>query len=264
MSIAPATRAEPAIRIRDLHKSFGPLQVLKGISCEIAPGEVVCVIGTSGSGKSTLLRCINRLEIPERGEVFIHGEPIGLKQSRSGKWVPADAATLARQRTRIGMVFQQFNLWPHRTVLGNVIEALMVVKGMKRNAAVAVGDAALDQVGLGEKRDDYPDTLSGGQRQRVAIARMLAMEPDVLLFDEPTSSLDPELFGEVIDVMKALAAEGNTMLIATHEMTFARDSSDRMIFLDDGVIAETGPTDTFFSSPKEDRTRAFLQRMLGD
>ena len=253
---------EPAIRIVDLHKSFARLEVLKGISCEIAPGEVVCVIGTSGSGKSTLLRCINFLETPERGEVYIHGERVGMTRKRDGQWVTAKSATLARQRARIGFVFQLFNLWPHRTALGNVADALMVVQRVKREEAMQAGRDALARVGLSDKHDDYPSTLSGGQQQRVAIARMLAMRPDILLFDEPTSALDPELVGEVIDVMKRLAAEGNTMMIATHEMNFARDTSDRMIFLDDGVIAETGPTEHFFKNPRAERTRAFLHRML--
>jgi ABC-type histidine transport system ATPase subunit len=257
-----APETTPAISVVDLHKSFGTLHVLKGISCDIAAGEVVCVIGSSGSGKSTMLRCINRLETPERGQVFIHGDPIGFVAGTGGTLRPADEATLARQRSRIGYVFQHFNLWPHRTALGNVAEALMVVKGMGRDKAESVAMSRLTDVGLADKRDDYPSTLSGGEQQRVAIARMLAMEPDVLLFDEPTSALDPERVGEVIDVMRELATAGNTMMIATHEMSFARDTSDRMIFLDEGVIAEAAPTKPFFESPEKERTRAFLQRML--
>ncbi len=261
---APATSAsgtQPAIRIVDLCKSFGAQAVLRGIDCEIAAGEVVCVIGSSGSGKSTLLRCINRLETPERGEILIHGDPIGF-MPRGGRLATADQATLARQRSRVGFVFQHFNLWPHRTSLGNVADALIVVKKVTRKQAEEQALARLADVGLADKRDDYPATLSGGEQQRVAIARMLAMEPDVLLFDEPTSALDPERVGEVIDVMRALAAQGNTMVIATHEMSFARDTSDRMIFLDEGVIAEQAPTKRFFAAPREKRTRAFLERML--
>ena len=254
--------AAPAIVIQDVHKSFGRQQVLRGIDCEIASGEVVCIIGSSGSGKSTLLRCINRLETPDSGTVVIRGETMGFMAGAKGALRPADQATLARQRSRIGYVFQHFNLWPHRTALGNVAEALIVVKQMNRSEARERAREQLAKVGLEEKFDDYPTTLSGGEQQRVAIARMLAMEPDVLLFDEPTSALDPERVIEVIDVMRKLASEGNTMMIATHEMSFARDTSDRMMFLDSGVIAEDGPTDTFFAAPKLDRTRAFLQRML--
>ncbi len=253
---------QPAIRIDDLHKAFGPLEVLKGISCEIWPGEVVCVIGSSGSGKSTLLRCISQLERIDAGHVFVHGTPMGRVEVGGGEYRPASQAILAAQRMRIGFVFQHFNLWPHKTALGNVTEALKVVKNMKAGQANEIGLAMLRRVDLLDKKDDYPSTLSGGEQQRVAIARVLAMQPDVLLFDEPTSALDPELVGEVIAVMKGLAAEGNTMLIATHEMGFARETADRMIFLDAGKIAETGPTETFFTNPKQERTKAFLRRML--
>ena len=253
---------DAAIRVVDLHKSFGPQDVLRGINCETATGEVVCVIGSSGSGKSTLLRCINRLETAERGQVLIHGEAIGYMKGTSGAQRPANQTELARQRTRIGYVFQHFNLWPHRTSLGNVADALMVVKRIARREAEERAATRLADVGLSDKRDDYPSTLSGGEQQRVAIARMLAMEPDVLLFDEPTSALDPERVGEVIDVMRNLASEGNTMMIATHEMSFAQDTSDRMMFLDEGVIAEEGPTKEFFAAPRQERTKEFLQRML--
>lgn len=253
---------EPAVRVEGLHKSFGSLEVLKGIDCAIAPGEVVCIIGASGSGKSTLLRCINRLETPQKGVVYVHGDPIGYVRASDGALRRANETRLARQRSRIGYVFQHFNLWPHRTALGNVAEALMVVKGMRREEASRVALERLNEVGLADWRDDYPDTLSGGQKQRVAIARMLAMEPDVMLFDEPTSALDPERVGEVIDVMKGLAAQGNTMMIATHEMSFARETADRMMFIDEGVVAEEGPAESFFTAPKTERLRAFLQRML--
>ena len=257
-----STERDPAIRVDELHKSFGSLKVLKGIDCAIEPGEVVCIIGASGSGKSTLLRCINHLETPDHGMVWVHGHPIGHVADPGGRLRPADQATLARQRTRIGYVFQHFNLWPHRTALGNVAEALMVVKGLNRRGAEQIALQRLADVGLTEWAHDYPDTLSGGQQQRVAIARMLAMEPDVMLFDEPTSALDPERVGEVIDVMRELAGTGNTMMIATHEMSFARETADRMIFIDEGVIAEEAPTDRFFEEPETDRLRGFLQRML--
>jgi len=262
MTDGPNGNDHPAIRIVGLHKAFGPLEVLKGITCDIWPGQVVCVIGSSGSGKSTLLRCISQLERNDAGHVFVHGTPMGLVTDGEGGFKPASQSVLAAQRMRIGFVFQHFNLWPHKTALGNVTEALKVVKGMKPAMAAEIGIEKLRRVDLLDKKDDYPSTLSGGQQQRVAIARMLAMEPDVLLFDEPTSALDPELVGEVIAVMKGLAAEGNTMLIATHEMAFARETADQMIFLDAGAIAETGPTETFFTAPKQERTQAFLHRML--
>jgi len=251
----------PAIRIEGLRKAFGPLEVLKGIDLEVARGEVICLIGASGSGKSTLLRCINFLEPPDAGKVWIHGERMGVEE-RHGSERRLGESGLARQRARIGFVFQLFNLWPHRTVLGNVAEALRVVKRQSRAEAEAEATAALAKVGLADKHDDYAPTLSGGQQQRVAIARCLAMRPEILLFDEPTSSLDPELVGEVTAVMKQLAHEGNTMLVATHEMGFAEDTADRIVFLDEGRIAEAGPPARIFTDPKEPRTRAFLRRML--
>lgn len=259
---AAETGTIAAIRIEGLRKSFGSLDVLKGIDCDIAPGEVVCAIGASGSGKSTMLRCINRLEVPDAGTVYIHGDPVGFKKGDKGQMRPAGSTLLAQQRSRIGYVFQHFNLWPHRTAMGNVADALIVVKGMDKKKANDIAVERLREVGLEEWKDDYPNTLSGGQQQRVAIARMLAMEPDVLLFDEPTSALDPERVGEVIDVMRDLASRGNTMVIATHEMSFARETADRMIFIDEGVIAEQGPTKEFFETPKTERLRTFLQRML--
>ena len=251
----------PAVAIESLRKSFGRLEVLRGIDLAVAPGEVICMIGASGSGKSTLLRCVNRLEVPDDGLVRIHGGPVGYVEDAGGRLRPADQTRLAAQRTRIGYVFQHFNLWPHRTALGNVADALRVVKGLSSAEAAQIALSRLTDVGLQDWADDYPATLSGGQQQRVAIARMLAMEPEVMLFDEPTSALDPERVGEVIDVMRDLAARGNTMMIATHEMTFARDTADRMIFLDEGVIAEEGPTDRFFDNPETPRLRAFLNRM---
>lgn len=258
----PKTTRAPAVAIQGLEKSFGKLTVLRGIDMTVAPGEVICVIGASGSGKSTMLRCINRLEVPDAGVVRIHGDPIGFTESEAGDLRPAGNSTLARQRTRIGYVFQHFNLWPHRTAVGNVADALMVVKGVGKGEAHQIALRRLADVGLADWADDYPATLSGGQQQRVAIARMLAMEPDVMLFDEPTSALDPERVGEVIDVMRDLAARGNTMVIATHEMSFARDTADRMIFIDEGVIAEEAPTNQFFEAPRTPRLRAFLKRMI--
>lgn len=251
----------PAVKINTLHKSFGNLEVLKGIDLEIAQGEVVCILGASGSGKSTLLRCINQLTIPERGTVFIKDEQIGFELTSKGNSRRARQATLAKQRSRIGYVFQQFNLWPHRTVLGNVKEALKIVKKMANDQAKKIAIDRITEVGLIDWKDEYPATLSGGQQQRVAIARMLAMEPEVMLFDEPTSALDPERVGEVIDVMKALAAKGHTMILATHELNFARDTADRAIFIDEGVILEQAPAQTFFNEPKSERLRAFLKRM---
>ncbi len=251
----------PAVQIIDLHKSFGELKVLKGIDCSIARGEVVCLIGSSGSGKSTLLRCIHYLETPDSGLVRINGEPIGYRENTNGELIKIGQRALAAQRSKIGFVFQLFNLWPHKTVLGNVIEALLVVKRMGGNEARDLGLAALENVDLLDKLDDYPSTLSGGQQQRVAIARMLAMEPEILLFDEPTSALDPELVCEVTDVMRKLASEGRTMIIATHEMGFARDTADRMMFLDDGTIAEEAPAEEFFTAPRNERTRVFINRI---
>jgi|TARA_R110002096_G_scaffold257381_1_gene450815 polar amino acid transport system ATP-binding protein len=263
MSASASTNNEniPAVKINDLHKSFGNLEVLKGIDLEVAQGEVVCLLGASGSGKSTLLRCINQLTIPDRGTVMIKDEQIGFEPTSKGGLRKASQATLAKQRSRIGYVFQQFNLWPHRTVLGNVIEALKIVKKISHDQAKQIAIDRITEVGLIDWKDEYPATLSGGQQQRVAIARMLAMEPEVMLFDEPTSALDPERVGEVIDVMKALAAKGHTMILATHELNFARDTADRAIFIDEGVILEQAPAQTFFNEPKSERLRAFLKRM---
>lgn len=250
-----------AVSIKNLHKSFESLDVLKGIDLEVAQGEVVCILGASGSGKSTLLRCINQLTIPDEGTVYINGDPIGNVVSSNGTLKKANQTTLARQRSRIGYVFQQFNLWPHRTVLGNVIEALKIVKKMNRADAQKIAIDRITEVGLLDWKDEYPDTLSGGQQQRVAIARMLAMEPEVMLFDEPTSALDPERVGEVIEVMKELAEKGHTMILATHELNFARDTADRAIFIDQGVIVEQAPAQEFFNTPKSERLRSFVKRM---
>ena len=237
-----------AIQIRDLHKYFGDLEVLKGIEFEVAEGEVVCVIGPSGSGKSTLLRCVNRLEEPTSGTILIEGEDI-----------TDPDADVDRLRTRIGIVFQSFNLFPHLDVLGNL--TIAQIKVLKRSEAEAVETArrALERVDLLDKIDEYPIRLSGGQQQRVAIARALTMNPDMMLFDEPTSALDPELIGEVLDVMRGLADDGMTMMVVTHEMGFAEEVADRVMFMDDGVVVEEGPPDELLTSPKTDRARRFLR-----
>lgn len=250
-----------AVNIKNLHKSFGNLEVLKGIDLEVAQGEVICILGPSGSGKSTLLRCINQLNRPDQGTVYINGDPIGFEALENGDLKKVNQTILARQRSRIGYVFQQFNLWPHRTVVGNVVEALRIVKKMNKVDAEKIAIERITEVGLLDWKDEYPDTLSGGQQQRVAIARMLAMEPEVMLFDEPTSALDPERVGEVIEVMKELAGKGHTMILATHELNFARDTADRAIFIDEGVIVEQAPAQDFFNAPKSERLRNFLKRM---
>lgn len=231
----------------DLHKSFGDLEVLKGINLEVKPSEVVVLVGVSGSGKSTLLRCFNFLERINQGKIEIDGKVIDAKKQK-----------LAQVRAEVGMVFQHFNLFPHKTVLENVIEAPMIVKKESKETAIAKGKALLEKVGLADKADVYPSKLSGGQKQRVAIARALAMEPKALLFDEPTSALDPELVGEVLAVMKQLAEEGMTMVVVTHEMKFAREVADRIIMLDEGVIIEDAEPHTFFENPSNERTRQFL------
>lgn len=231
----------------DLHKSFGKLEVLKGINLEVKPSEVVVLVGVSGSGKSTLLRCFNFLERINQGTIEIDGKVIDAKKQK-----------LAQVRAEVGMVFQHFNLFPHKTVLENVIEAPIIVKKENKETAIAKGKALLEKVGLAEKADVYPSKLSGGQKQRVAIARALAMEPKALLFDEPTSALDPELVGEVLAVMKQLAEEGMTMVVVTHEMKFAREVADRIIMLDEGVIIENAEPQTFFENPSNERTRQFL------
>jgi len=246
----------PIVRISHLDKYFGRLYVLKDVSLEVQPQEVVCLIGRSGSGKSTLLRCINFLEEPSAGTVEVDGlsVPAGVR----GK---ANNQLVHNIRLRTGMVFQEFNLFPHLTVLENVIEAPVTVKGMPRAQAVAIGEKFLAKVGLTHKRDEYPNRLSGGQKQRVAIARALTMEPKMMLFDEPTSALDPELIGEVLDVMKQLAQEGTTMLVVTHEMGFAREVSDRVLYMEDGQLIEDAPPDRLFTDPADPRTRQFLERV---
>ncbi|MFZ5989733.1 MAG: amino acid ABC transporter ATP-binding protein [Bacillota bacterium] len=238
------------VEIKNLHKHFGKLEVLKGIDLTVAEGEVVVIIGPSGSGKSTLLRCINFLEKSQKGDIYIEGKLIERKQK-----------VINEMRRRVGMVFQHFNLFPHMTVLQNIIEGPTQVKKINRNDAVELAQELLQKVGLEDKKDIYPAMLSGGQKQRVAIARSLAMKPDVMLFDEPTSALDPELVGEVLNVMKDLAREKMTMLVVTHEMGFAREVADRVIFMDDGRIIEEGTPEELFNNPKNERTQAFLSRV---
>jgi ABC-type polar amino acid transport system, ATPase component len=241
------------IRTIKLNKYFGEKHVLKDIDFEVRRQEVVALIGPSGSGKSTLIRCLNALEKADSGEIYIHGEKLNPNLS---------VKQLSPLRRELGMVFQNFNLFPHMTVLQNVIEAPLLVRKMPRDEAIALGEHLLHKVGLLEKRDAYPNRLSGGQKQRVAIARALAMQPRALLFDEPTSALDPELVGEVLKVMKDLAYEGRTMVVVTHEMQFARDVSDRVVFMSDGSIVEEGDPDDLFRRPKERRTQLFLERVL--
>jgi polar amino acid transport system ATP-binding protein len=249
------------IRCEDVHKRFGKLDVLRGVTFDVAKGEVVVIIGPSGSGKTTLLRCINHLEAVDRGRIYVDGQPVGYREVR-GKFVERSEGEVARMRASIGMVFQRFNLFPHLTALGNVIDAPIHVRKLKRAQAVKAGRAMLEKVGLGDKFDAYPAQLSGGQQQRVAIARALAMEPRVMLFDEPTSALDPELVGEVLEVMKSLAREGMTMIVVSHEMGFAREVADRMVLMDEGVIVEEGPPAQFFNHPRHERTKLFLGKIL--
>ncbi len=248
----------PALVVEDLHKKFGQLEVLKGVSVSAKDGDVIAMIGSSGSGKSTFLRCINLLETPDSGRVYVAGELIKMKPTRAGHATPADHKQVDRIRSELGMVFQSCNLWSHMTVLENVIEAPIHVLKLPRAEAVARGEALLAKVGITDKRNYYPSHLSGGQQQRAAIARALAMEPKVMLFDEPTSALDPELVGEVLRVMRQLAEEGTTMLVVTHEMAFARDVASQVIFLHQGRIEEEGPPAQVFGNPKSERCRQFL------
>ena len=252
-----ATAAVPAVAVRDLRKSFGSLEVLKGISLEAREGDVISILGASGSGKSTMLRCINMLEVPDSGEIRIGGESIRLRKGRHGM-EPADRAQVDRIRTRVAMVFQSFNLWSHMTILENVIEAPVHVQKRPKAECIAEAEQLLAKVGIADKRDQYPSHLSGGQQQRAAIARALAQRPKVMLFDEPTSALDPELVGEVLRVMRSLAEEGRTMLVVTHEMGFARDVSNRVVFLHKGIVEEEGPPAEVFGAPKSDRFKQFI------
>lgn len=254
------SEANAAIVVRDLHKRFGDIEVLKGVSLTARDGDVISLIGSSGSGKSTFLRCINLLETPDAGQVWVNGELIRMDKDRQGRARPADRRQVDKIRQRLGMVFQGFNLWTHMTVLENVIEAPIHVLGLSRAEAVERAEALLAKVGLSQRRDYYPGHLSGGQQQRAAIARMLAMQPRVMLFDEPTSALDPELVGEVLRVIRQLADEGSTMLIVTHEMAFARDVSSHVMFLHQGQVEEEGTPQAVFTETRSERCRQFLAR----
>jgi polar amino acid transport system ATP-binding protein len=253
------TVAEAMIRLDGIHKRFGDLEVLKGVDIDVAKGEVVCILGPSGSGKSTLLRCVNLLEPPEKGDIYIEGHDI-CKGPGSGTGEQSWELDFVRQR--VGIVFQQFNLFPHKSALENVTLAQEKVLGRSRQEARAKATELLERVGLGDKLDQYPERLSGGQQQRVAIARALAMDPRVMLFDEVTSALDPELVKEVLDTMRELAEEGMTMIVVTHEIGFARDVADRVVFMDGGVIVEEGPPAEVLESPREERTKQFLGLVL--
>jgi polar amino acid transport system ATP-binding protein len=258
---AAETAATVVLRAVDVQKRFGRLQVLKGVDLEVGRGQTVCVIGPSGSGKSTFLRCINHLERIDSGRIEVNGHLIGYRE-RDGRLVEDSQASIARQRAEIGMVFQRFNLFPHKTALENVIEAPIHVRRTPKDEAISAGEQLLERVGLDDKRDVYPGKLSGGQQQRVAIARALAMNPALMLFDEATSALDPEVIGEVLTVMEELALEGMTMIVVTHEMGFARKAADRVAMMDDGRIIEEGPPEHFFSAPSHERTRQFLSKIL--
>ena len=257
----PSTTPDVMISAQGIHKAFGGVEVLRGVSLDLLRGEVVAVIGPSGSGKSTFLRCLNHLETIDRGTIVVEGETLA-RNDDAGKAHYAPEAQIRQIGRKMGMVFQSFNLFPHLSVLENIIEAPMLVKKLKREHIVPKAEALLKKVGLLEKRDAYPNRLSGGQKQRVAIARALAMDPDIMLFDEPTSALDPELTGEVLRTMRELANEHMTMLVVTHEMGFAREVANRVIFMDGGAIVEQAPAEAFFANPQHERTQAFLENML--
>jgi polar amino acid transport system ATP-binding protein len=261
MTAPPMAGTDVVMRAVDVHKSFGRLEVLRGISLDVHKRETVCIIGPSGSGKSTFLRCINHLEKIHAGRIEVNGQLIGYRDD-NGKLVEDSERSIAKQRTQIGMVFQRFNLFPHRTALENVIEAPMHVLGVREQQAVAEAEALLERVGLADKRDVYPGKLSGGQQQRVAIARALAMKPALMLFDEATSALDPEVIGEVLGVMEELAFMGMTMIVVTHEMGFARKVGDRVLMMDEGRVIEEGLPEQLFDAPTEDRTKQFLSKIL--
>ena len=250
--------ATPALEIRDLHKRYGNLEVLKGISLTAHDGDVISILGSSGSGKSTFLRCINLLENPHQGEILVAGETLKLKAGKEGELVAADHKQINRLRSEIGFVFQNFNLWPHMTVLDNIIEAPRRVLGQSKAEAIEVAEALLAKVGIADKRHAYPNQLSGGQQQRAAIARTLAMQPKVILFDEPTSALDPEMVQEVLNVIRALADEGRTMLLVTHEMSFARQVSSKVVFLHQGLVEEQGTPEQVFDNPQSARCKQFM------
>ncbi|WP_429166604.1 ABC transporter ATP-binding protein [Aeromonas rivipollensis] len=247
-----------ALEVRELHKYFGTHEVLKGIDMTARKGDVISLIGSSGSGKSTFLRCINLLETPSSGTVSLHGELIRMKSNRAGERLPEDMRQVERIRSRLAMVFQSFNLWSHMTIMQNIIEVPIQVLKVPRAEAIAKAEQLLNRVGLWERRDYYPGHLSGGQQQRAAIARALAVEPEVMLFDEPTSALDPELVGEVLGLMRELAEEGRTMLVVTHEMSFARDVSNKVMFLHQGKVEEEGNPKEIFAHPKSERFKQFI------
>jgi polar amino acid transport system ATP-binding protein len=268
MSTATDTRNDPAaaagvpmVLADGVRKSFGTVEVLKGITLQVGRGEVVVLLGPSGSGKSTFLRCINHLERVNGGRLTVEGELVGYRE-HGGKLHELPEKDVVRKRAEIGMVFQRFNLFPHKTALQNITEAPMLVKGVKRKDAEVRGRELLERVGLGDRCDAYPTQLSGGQQQRVAIARALAMDPKLMLFDEPTSALDPELVGDVLDVMRDLAQAGMTMVVVTHEIGFAREVADRVVFMDDGVVVEAGPPSQVLDDPQHERTKAFLSKVL--
>jgi polar amino acid transport system ATP-binding protein len=252
---------EPMVRSEGVHKSFGHLEVLKGIDLEVSPREVMCIVGPSGSGKSTFLRCINHLEKVTAGKLYVDGELVGYRQHGDKVYELRDRE-VCRKRAEIGMVFQRFNLFPHMTALENVCEAPIRVKRESKNAVRERAEKLLDRVGLAEKMRNYPNQLSGGQQQRVAIARALAMQPKLMLFDEPTSALDPELVGEVLDAMRQLAVDGMTMVVVTHEMGFAREVCDRIVFIDDGRIVEEGTPDEFFNQTRSERAKEFVDKII--
>jgi polar amino acid transport system ATP-binding protein len=261
MTAASTQVGTPMVKAEGVCKNFGALKVLKGVTLEIGKGQVLVLVGPSGSGKSTFLRCINHLEQVNAGRLYVDGELIGYHE-KGNKLYEMPPREAARQRRDIGMVFQHFNLFPHRTALANIVEAPVQVKGVKKSVAVERARDLLDQVGLAEKAQAYPAQLSGGQQQRVAIARALAMDPKLMLFDEPTSALDPELVGEVLGVMKKLASEGMTMVVVTHEMGFAREVADQLVFMDAGVIVESGNPREVLSNPQHERTKAFLSKVM--
>jgi polar amino acid transport system ATP-binding protein len=261
VDLSPGTAGRLMVQAQGVHKRFGHVEVLKGIDLEVAPSEVMCVIGPSGSGKSTFLRCINHLEKIDAGRLRVDGRLVGYRE-HGGKLHELKDREVAAQRRDIGMVFQRFHLFPHMTALENVIEAPVQVKRVSKGTARARGVELLERVGLGDRVHNYPNQLSGGQQQRVAIARALAMEPKLMLFDEPTSALDPELVGEVLDVMRGLAADGMTMVVVTHEMGFAREVGDTVVFMDDGVVVEAGAPKQVLTDPQHERTRAFLSKVL--
>ena len=258
---APLATSANVVEVTDLHKWFGKNEVLKGVSMTVKQAEVVVVCGPSGSGKTTFIRCVNHLEKIQQGRIKVNGHLIGYREE-NGKLISDKERNIARQRQEIGMVFQRFNLFPHKTALGNIIEAPVQVRGMDEDEAIEMGRKLLTRVGLAHKEDAYPSQLSGGQQQRVAIARALAMRPAVMLFDEPTSALDPEMIGEVLEVMKELAREGMTMIVVSHEMGFAREVADRMVMMDDGLIIEEGTPEHFFTNPQQERTKSFLSKIL--